>query len=292
MFALSTEAQGLGGKIDGHRRMTNLDDRFRAGVGRRREASTVAQYSQELRRFVIASGKTSEWGREDFLSYFDNMIDSNYAPASLLQKFHALKKIFEVLGEPFAMKLSDLPKGTGDQNQPVIAPDTVKAMIRAVKNDGNNLEKFYLSMSTVYGIRREELSRLTSKNFDFVNEKVDLPRVKHNIKRAYILPSQLPQWLQPAIRKHQVPNSKGTVSAIWHDICYRTGYKPSHRESWHSVRRCLDTMLIDAGVPEAVISNFMGWSVSSIMVRRYYQASVQNVDAQVFKVHPFVGEWQ
>jgi len=175
-----------------------LEAVVREGLGRRREKATVDIYCGVLRRFCQSTGKAGEWERRDFLRYFDKLIDGGKATKTVLDTFSALKVCFKVIGIPYPVTLDDLPRGRPQQQVRIATgKENIQSLIDYVKSDGNYEEQLYLAVSSVYGLRRVELSRLVMASFEYPKLHVDT--AKHGIPRDHYIPDFLWRWIEPGV---------------------------------------------------------------------------------------------
>jgi hypothetical protein len=263
--------------------------RFTKNAGLRRNPHTLAKYTQELVHFCIQTGK---WDKADCLRYIDNMISDNFKGATITTKFYMLKACFDTLGEEFPINESDLPRGrfSYQQNQPVLPVDVIREMVESVKSEYSP-EAFYLAISTIYGLRREELSKLTPKSFTETTIMVDT--AKHGMPRKHILAEQIrPIVLARCQVADTYTHSVTSLSGVYHHIAHDIGRESPFGEGWHAIRRSLITGLLGSGLPDSSVRNYMRWAKPrNDIMYRYYQPNTEEIDREVFKVHPFLEMW-
>ena len=271
--------------------LKELETRLRTGFGRRREPVTIELYCQALYKLYQVTHKT-EWNRHDLLSYFDGMIDKGFAPTTIQTYYYSLKSIFRVLDIPFDLKDDDLPRGqVRATNRPVVTNGNLEHLIEWTKEYGDAQEQLFLCLSSVYGLRRIELSRLADASF--LGETFHVDTAKHGIPREHYIPDEISEYIEPALGHKLLPVPVTTLSRIWNRLCEKAGYLTKDREGWHSVRRALVGELIKAGVPEIKVLEFMRWSAGRSMVARYAAANdLVAADKEIFKHHRYLDIWR
>lgn len=276
----------------------DLEERLLDGLGRRREPTTIASYRQFLRRFCIATGKT-EWTRRDMLKYFDKLIDEKYSADSIKAYFYTLKAIHKVLAIPFELTEDDMPRGQAKaQNRPIASLADLSSMITYVKQHGEPLEKLFIATSTVYGLRRVEMMRLTDKSFDLYSDGLGdeymgmlVNTAKHGMPRLHYIPSFLQDYIEPGIEDLPMPLS--TLSLLWNRLNEKVGRVSRNGEGWHSIRRSLVITLVRSGWPELDVQQFMRWSTSRSIVARYNTPEdTVEADQRIFSKHALLEMWK
>jgi len=269
----------------------SVAERVRASMGRRREASTISSYASFANRFAKFAHKQEGFTEDDALRYIDFLIDEGYSDSSIKWTYHALKRTYRAVGSPFTVTLEDLPLGLhGPQHRPVLSKDEVGGLIAFTKACGSKAVRLYLAMSTVYGLRRIELSRLRPESFS--DGKVMIATAKHGDERLHLVPEEIQPIVREALQAEALGYSTSGLTVMFRELCRSAGLVKNGSLGWHSIRRSLDTCLIDANLPYYTIKSFLRWKASPTdMAGHYYRPDPAAVDREVFAVHPFVPEW-
>lgn len=72
----------------------------------------------------------------------------------------------------------------------------------------------------------------------------------------------------------------------------KSGLPHKYNAGWHSIRRYLDTVLLEkVGLENTAI--FLRWQISrsSLMPLRYISKDYHEVDKEIFRVHPVLSLW-
>jgi len=277
-------------------------DLLRQYLERRRSPSTVRHYASETELLMNFAKKESGFDRNDLTRYFNYLIDKGYAHSTLVWKYSVLKRTFKIMGESFHMDMDDLPPQTDEKELIIMPAGAIRDMIRITARNGRAAEKFYLLMSTLYGLRRIELSRLTWDSFGPNYSTVTIDTAKRGVRRTHIIPEDIRCILEDVrcameSGPRDIPYSTDVVGHILFDICGRAHYELRSREGWHAIRHALVTALIDASLPVYLVHSFMRWKSLENrgdpyrIAAVYYRPDSASVDTAVFSQHPFLGSW-
>ena len=192
-----------------------------------------------------------------------------------------------------------------DINAPALDPDIIREQIYAIKKDGEPAARAFLSISTVYGTRRIEMVELTQDDVRIKDKTIHIATAKHGRERTHLIPDEIVPYL--AEYDFNKPISDFTLFTLWYRIEYKISLAHTDQVGWHSIRRTLNTLLLDQ-LPEATVMGFMRWKqrTSSHMPYRYSAqryvgregvttkvvGEAKDVDTKVFEVHPFLEHWK
>ncbi len=172
----------------------------------------------------------------------------------------------------------------------MLSPDEVARLIAFTRRQGSKAEKFHLAMSTVYGLRRVELSRLSHESFE--DGTVKIATAKHGTPRKHLIPEEIKPVVRDALQSHALGYSISSLTAMFRKLYDKAGLKRNGKLGWHSIRRSLDTQLLDAGLNYYSVRDFLRWKASpSDMPSLYHHSDPAAVDREVFEAHPFIACW-
>lgn len=149
--------------------------------------------------------------------------------------------------------------------------------------------KAYLALSSIYGMRRQELASLSTKSID--NSVIHIPTVKGGSMRAHTIPSEIAPYLAAYKLKQVHPQTMVNLFLRMQELAK---LKHGEREGLHSIRRSLVTELLNNGVLVHVVYSFMGWKLSTRLgiVGVYARPDPKEVDRIVLSKHPFLSSWR
>lgn len=271
----------------------SISEAVRKSMGRRREASTINRYAQVARQFAKFTGKEEAFSEQNALSYIDFLIEKDCKENYLKFVYAALKRTYKAVGCPFTITADDLPLGSrygDDVHRPALSLEEVSGLIAFTRRYGSRAERFYLAMSSVYGLRRIELSRLNNQSF--TEDKVKVDTAKHGAPRSHLVPAEISPVIQGALRVNAIPYGVSALTIMFQELCRKVGLEDRGPLGWHSIRRSLDTELLKANTPYYVVRSFLRWrSAPGDMAGIYFQPDSEDIDRQVFQVHPFLRYW-
>lgn len=256
-------------------------------------------------RFLrFAAGDLS---RDKLLAYIHRLLKQGYSPNSV-RRFDVviLRGLYRSNGIPWPLKRWELPQvRESDVFAPALDPSLIGRMVRAaraglVSPEGTAL----LAVSTTFGLRRGEMARLGPADVDLGNRLLHVATLKRGRERVHLIPAVIVPYLQRGPWGRLTPRQ---VSEYFYEVEAAAGIGRLRECGWHGIRRALVRGLVEAGVPEVAVRNFLRWKRSETdMLARYYSTTVlteggsyldttaedRQVDEAVFRVHPFLPMWE
>jgi len=189
--------------------------------------------------------------------------------------------------------------------------------VSEIKGNGYDYEKFFLCLSTTYGMRRKELWLIKEddlmfkeKNYSRKERDTGYPNTdtifiktrKGGEQREQYIPPQIKPYLKDYGFDREFTNIK-TMNDIFDDILEKAGVEKKKRMGWHTIRRSLRTDLGrelrrvreegGAGVLEGDIAKFGRWQQRGIdkILGIYDQEDPVVGDKEMFKIHPYINFW-
>lgn len=250
----------------------------------RRSPRTRSYYSSIGRKFLTESGDFSRHGMIKFLN------SMGYCDNSVRTAYYVLKRLCKALGKPFPLDTEFLPPLPDEEDlyTPTTTADNAKRLIAYWRNFPGHYITSLVFMSTVFGLRSIEMVDVEVKRASIVvNVAKRRARPGKPVQREHPVPEDLMKYLSG-----YEPMSKRTVEYTGGKAFYRAGIKRMVKENWHSIRRCLNTACIDMGINRIMVKRFLRWSRDRRdMADVYYHKDFTVVNADMFKVHPFLPLW-
>jgi len=268
----------------------------------------------------------SQWNRDLVDGFVSKLEEEGYARGTIRNVFGIVKRVFDAAKEvsedernravseidpsdpSAAAKLIQIVSKPGPRwdvgkraNPKVEASDVVKPsltfeemekMVLAAKSGVlEPAECLFLALSSIYGLRREELYRLRREHFDLDNRTFWVDTAKGGEKRYQLLCDEV----VPYVENHDFDAYYSPFKVSWYfgRICDKAGVERRQGMGWHSGRRLLDTLLIDQ-FGELPAKIFLRWrlSASAAMELRYYTRDPIAVDREVLEKHPVLELWR
>lgn len=269
---------------------------------RARSPTTVKNYIYTARHFLNWIDGKLPPSEMDLRRYFLERREQGIGAGTQGYDFYVLRKLYEANNWTWPFKREDRPEPPEEVFVQVLTVDQVKTLIQK-REEYSNKERFYLALSTTYGIRREELARVRKR--DIKDRTIYIRTAKHGVKRTALIPEEIASIIDSYHSKEQKP---GSLSAIFKRIVQKADMKLDKGYGWHSIRACLLTMLeitlAQNGIPPSFAADYMRWSKKTIGARyfgivtagiyRHLEAASGDpyaLDKSILPIHPFLKFW-
>jgi len=237
-------------------------------------------------KFEMCCGVKSKYNRDDVIRYLCCLREQGYRQSSINVMVKPLRLLAQIQGWDFP-RLAMPKVREGDISRPILSNAEVYMLIRRGKEVLSDRELAYLALSTIYGLRREELSSLGR-----IDGKVTVKTVKGGPVTTHVVPGEIKAYLAGYER-----TGVRYMSRIFKRIIKKVDIAlPSGNYGWHAIRRALATELLYKDVSLINVVRFMRWSDGNVkggfgMLAIYGKRNQDEVDRSVFKVHPFLNIW-
>jgi hypothetical protein len=255
-------------------------------MARGKDVETARRWRHLITKFEVCCGTKSEYARDDVVRYLCHLREQGYRQSSIDVMVRPVKLLAQIQGWPFP-RLA-MPKVRDDDvSRPILSHDEVCLMIKRGKEVLSARELAYLALSTTYGLRREELTSLGR-----IDGKVTVNTVKGGPVTTHMVPDEIRPYLTGYER-----TGVRYMSLVFQRIIKKLDIDlPEQNYGWHAIRRALATDLLYRDVSLINVMRFMRWSDGSMqsefgMLAIYGKRRQEEVDASVFRVHPFLPVW-
>jgi integrase len=232
-----------------------------------------------------------------------------YRPGTVNFHFRVIRRLYAVNNLPWEYRPGEAPRiGQRDEYRPQLSTDIIRMMILATKNGKLFTdEQCFTALSTIYGLRRQELDNLQPKDIDLESNVLYVATAKSGRERYHLIPPEI----RPYLKAHDFNKryTMATLSQIFKRILIKSGVRKltANAIGWHSIRMALLAGLVDAGVNILAVRAFLRFKAATrdlLMPARYYGSVVvglgriepvpetTKVDEEVFSKHPFLGFWR
>jgi len=262
------------------------------------------KYVSAVSRFVSFS--RGDFGHDALVAYVDHLRRQGYSPGTI-KKFDlpAVRRFYRVNGIPWPLQAWEVPPlGEGDVYAPALSPELISRLIDAAKTKALPGDTALLALSTAYGLRRGEMCGLSPSDVDLDRGLIRIATLKGGRQRRHLVP----QAIAPYLDRIPFGISPSQASRAFYRLEEAAGLRRMPEVGWHSIRRSLVRGLVQAGLPEPVIRDFLRWKrgTSSDMLLSYFSTQVvgedgiradisrrdEETDRMVFGVHPFLSMWE
>ncbi len=286
-----------------------MDEKIAENLGlllRNKSPDTRRQYLYYIEEFLKFAGTEGPYDEWTIRRFSESLEKKGYSASYISVAFWAVKLLLKAQNQALKITL-------GKRRQPTMEVEDVRRLIGAVKMreiqlqkallgqpDNKQLEmaletvkqqKVLLALSTIYGLRQSELQQINEDDLDLSERTVLIRTKKGGRTRRHYLPDEI----LPIIGNFSFDGNihPTTLNIIFKQICALAGVKREKRECWHSIRRRLLVELVNARLPDEVVYSYLRWKRREMpMISVYYNPKDEDVDRQVFSVHPFIQSWE
>jgi hypothetical protein len=255
-------------------------------MARGKDVVTARRWCHWILKFQVCCGNKRRYERDDVIRYLCYLREKGYRQSSIEVMVKPVRLLAQIQGWSFP-RLA-MPKiREGDVSRPMLSNAEVYMLIQRGKEVLSDRELVYVALSTTYGLRREELGSLSR-----TDGKVTVNTVKGGPVTTHVVPREIKPYLEAY-------ESTGVryMSRIFQRIIRKVGIAlPSGNYGWHAIRRGLATELLYRDVSLINVVRFLRWSDGNVkggfgMLTIYGKRNQEEVDASVFRVHPFLNIW-
>lgn len=264
------------------------------------------KYTEAARRFVeFAQG---DFGHDRLVAYLQHLQRQGYAPGTVKRfDLTVIRRFYKVNGLDWPLKHWEVPTlKEGDVYAPALSPDLVRRIIEVARAGEVPPEDAALAaLSTTYGLRRAEMCGLGPEDVDLKRGLLHVFTLKHGRERWHLIPQEIAPYLFALPKRRLSPT---VASKAFYRIEKAAGLPRMGEVGWHAIRRALVRGLVQAGLPEPIVRDFLRWKrgTTSDMLLAYYSTQVvgiegtfteaarrdEETDREVFQKHPFLPMWR
>lgn len=265
----------------------------------------VTQAGRYAQMFFDRCRDNSRQSLEDFFSY----IRSEYADGSVRYIWGVIHRLYVVNGWEWPFRRAETPM-IRERNvfAPILSPDVIREMIEAAQTVLTIRQAFYVAVATTYGCRRTELAALTRHDINLQDRLIYIATKHLGRERYHVIPDPILPVIQKACPRLDKPASVKTLDRIYRRIEDAIAFPHVKELGWHAIRRCVNRQLLDVGLPEFIVADFLRWKREGrVMPLRYARGTIigretqetetlslqdRATDERVFEVHPFLPCWR
>lgn len=255
---------------------------------------SLTNYRWALHAFRKSVGIRDSYNSRDVLKFLSQLNERSAVPV-----YYMLKKIFLYAEWPWDEKLLKRPKVDSEPRTPILEKETIiQSIEHAYKL--TDLERGIWVLSTIWGMRREEIKRMTKDKIDLLSDpkRLLISTTMGGVQRWSLIPVETERILE----KYEPDDvSLYTLSSKFHDILQKTTGEGRHGYGFHAVRHSLIVNLLSPLTPlsDIEVFRFMRWSegasgVRNILHRHAKAAREQDwfeIDRKIFQYHPWLEYW-
>jgi hypothetical protein len=280
-------------------------EQLQAELGERYAKKTKDEYIRVAGLFFTSAGDKPSYERHEFLAYFDSLLKAGRGQGTLDMAWFTCKAICRAKNIPFPCRegfKGDQPKvrkislqeiSVDGESYTICGPtpeyQQIADLIAWVKANGDDREKAYLALSTIYAMRAIEISTI-NKREDIKENRIFCRTAKGGQPKWH----EIPQEVLDYIKGYKYPEvAESVIWSTFRSMRKRAGFSVETPLTPHGIRRWLDTFYTSRPDFNVYIwSDFARWSRKrGDMPGRYRHASSAEVDRPVFAIHPLLPLW-
>jgi integrase len=249
----------------------------------------IYRYKWVINKFSDFVGK--EINSYSALRFLEHLQSKGNSAAYLNFVHYVLKRWFAINDVKFDLKPTRVK--ITDQYRPILTAKEVENLITKARKVCNDQELARLAVSTTYGLRRSENSKIDQGHIDSRNNTITIFPVKEGETRRHLIPK--------AIRTFIYSYRWNPCQLRWASKLFKNIIKkcklPYYDVGYHLIRRSLVTELYKVTeLKEKEIHNFMRWkplkSGRYEMLERYAEIDDTATDEKIFDYHPYLFFWE
>lgn len=257
--------------------------------------TTYTRYKSVVSRFLGRCGLKERYSPEEVNDFFGNLggKDDHYLAFCRAALAWLSRAMGMDIPLPDRFKIDDA-RAVKRRRELTLSHDEVKRLVEHAKS-ADPLTCSALALSTTYGMRRVEISRVEPGDIDTESGLIVIRTAKSG--RARELP--IPEEIKPYLGWSSDFGSESELSSLFVDSCGRAGVGYRKGMGFHAIRRSLLSALrrvrIEpeyAGLWPLALQSFFGWSGSGMV--DLYSSGISDWDSSrlVLKHHPFLEFWR
>ena len=258
-------------------------------MARGKSVFTARQWRSKVGEFIRCCGEKDNYDRADVIKFLAQLREAGWKQSSIEVMMRPLKLLAQIQKWPEGFPRLSMRKVSSDEvNRPIMSFHEVRTFIERGREVLTDRELSVLALSTIYGLRREELCTA-----EVGVDKVKINTAKGGRVVTHLVPEEIKSYIVGYTHSDIYYMTK-----MFHRMVGKVGISlPGKAFGWHSIRRALVTELVARDVSLLSIIRFMRWSDATLkgefgMVSLYTVRSQAEIDRSVFAVHPFLSAWR
>lgn len=245
--------------------------------------TTVDSYLSKARPFLEWLPHDPPPTELDLHKYFDCRRQQGIGERTLATSYAVLKKLYAANSWPWPLTRENRPRPSRRPTMLAFRPTEIEELIHA-RDRYSKAETFYLALSITYGLWREELARVTSR--DIRGGTILIHSAQRGLEQRHFIPEQILPAINAYRPKKHHPRA---LSDIFQRICLKGLGQTMPRYGWHSILKTLmllvQTELVKKGLDIALAADFF-------RPLKTPDQDEYEVDRIILEVHPFLSYWQ
>ena len=248
---------------------------------------TITQYLAHAARITGLLESADEAGVRKYLGETLKDVKPTYRRFN----YCVLRRLFRMWKVPWPEDIRAPKVPQSSISRPRFQIEQIEKIIKA-RSNLDDRARYYLAMSTTYGLRRGELLKSRYEHRDLLRRRVLVMTGKLGIQRWHIIPDAIIKDLSWDFTNPMPLTNARRMSELFHYICIVSGVESKAQDGWHTIRRSLVRCLRRAGVPKDERWAFLRWKqkgdTDDIYAGELEPEDFEGIDQKVLSKHPFL----
>jgi len=286
--------------------MSERDDLLQKYASNLPDSSSRNQYVSYARQFLDSADALD---KESINKYLAKLKRQKKSAGTINFAFRVIRTLFNVNKLDWAWRRGEAPLiGQRDEYKPALDPELIRIMVEAARTGKlEGAPACFLALSSVYGLRREEMCDLQPGDMDLKADTIFVSTVKFGRERYHLIPEEIKPYLQSHDFSQRY--SLTQMSQMFWVVVNRSGLEAlrPQRLGWHAIRHTVSTLLDDSGLSPYAVHDFMRWKGVErgfAMGARYHASHFVGLegtrvvteeaesDKEIFEHHPLLEFWR
>lgn len=261
-------------------------------IARDRTEAVAKEWGAIAAGFEEVCGAKDSYTRADIILYLGHLRKRKLTQTTIDKNLKVIKLVAKIQGTWEFPKLDMRRPRDEDIRRTIFSLNDIVSMISLGKLVLSDVEKAYLALSTIYGLRRIEMVTLKPQSIKLDGENsITVHVAKEGPQTTHVIPPEIAPYLGGF-----KPYRPDTATHMFHRIGTKTGFRFERGYGWHSIRRSLTTELILSEASALNVARFMRWSEKTVrrefgMLPLYAKKDQPRIDNEIFRLHPFLPYW-
>jgi len=257
--------------------------------------TTRSRYKSVISRFLGRYGLKERYSSEEVNDFFHSLSgkDDHYLAFCHAALTWLSKAAGSDIPLPDRIKVDDA-QALKRRRELTLSPSEIRRLVEYARGT-DPLVCSVFALSTTYGMRRTEISRVEPGDIDMESGLIVIRTAKSGKARELPIPDEI----KPHLRQTSDFGSEPELSKLFVDTCQDAGVEYKRGMGFHAVRRSLLSGLRRAriepeyaGFWQLALQSFFGWSGSGMV--DLYSAGISDWESSqlVLQHHPFLEFWK
>ena len=241
--------------------------------------------------------------KEVFLGIVDPK--GKYRLQTRLQRYYALKFIFETFGWEVPVFIEEIRKGEKIlPKRNTLSNEQIRKLINffySIKDEVFCYGSWccpgiYITgvgiLSTIYGLRRGEIYAFRKNDYSKEDSTFLVKSQKGSVIRHHLLFDEVKPLFEEFVENIYHPPDRRYLNTMLRIALSRAEIRPKYRRNFHAIRKSIATMLLMNNCNPVYVNDFLRWKGGGTMLSFYANLDPIYIDKEVSKYHDYLKMWK